>query len=420
MEIDRKELLKALKVTHHATKDGERESAFPFEKFVMLNGPGQCVMATNLELDITVPLEITLDATPEPVLPEEDMLDGLKAAQMKSLAGDYGIEVPKSAKKVDEIRETIMEACRVAAAKEVENFEEVICLPGKDLAKILTELGEETVELIQDAEGFVSIGDKFHNLRTFPSNESPSNYVTPGEDDSVTMFNVPMSPLEKVALAVKGSDGRGGIVFDAKEGYVVATDGHRLHRTPLSSNAESETEVNFYIPSDVIPCLKSIFGKDGTVELAYWDDRIYSKNADGASVTARCPTAIPFNWKAVMTEGDKEIIFTKKDFQKPLAQAQTLADASYNKMKVKFNGGIEMEMTHPNKGGYQNMHIPIKNKNYGDDIEVLMCLNSYFFMDALRMAEKDDDEVKIGFSDATHPVFFKHKEIDGMIMPMRF
>jgi len=125
MKIDRKKLLEGLKV---ATKITPGKSTFPILACVLIDGPGQQLVATDLETTGFIPLEIsdyTRTMPAEEV--EEDLLEGLKGPQLKNLAQDYGIVLPDGKKPtVAVLRETIMAACQ-SSAKEKTEWQEKFC-----------------------------------------------------------------------------------------------------------------------------------------------------------------------------------------------------------------------------------------------------------------------------------------------------
>jgi len=260
MKIDRKKLLEGLKV---ATKITPGKSTFPILACVLIDGPGQQLVATDLETTGFIPLEIsdyTRTMPAEEV--EEDLLEGLKGPQLKNLAQDYGIVLPDGKKPtVAVLRETIMAACQ-SSAKEKTEWQEKFCIRAKDLKNIIATLEEDEVEICMAESDdqafwsllespFVRIGDNFQNLSTFPADDFPVIEMADFKDE--VHVKIGREALVNVAVAVCGDNSGfnlSQVYFDLAEKAAVATDGHRLHWVALPD--ATDVGENFGVPNDAL------------------------------------------------------------------------------------------------------------------------------------------------------------------------
>ena len=152
MKINKESLLYALQIVLRVIP---RSPNLAILGNVMIDGPGQRIYGTDLEMTAIVPVEIlnyTRSENIEVEPPPDDYLDGLKKPQLESLADDFGIEIPEKGK-VKEIFDAIWAAMKAAVAAESGPREivESYCLHARDLQAIAT-LEEDVVEIRASGE----------------------------------------------------------------------------------------------------------------------------------------------------------------------------------------------------------------------------------------------------------------------------
>ena len=439
MKINRKKLLDAVKV---ASKLTGGKTNFPVLTSVMLDGAGQKLMATDLEMFVNIPLEISdYTRVTETVGVEgvtgEDGVDGLKGPQLRALAEDYGIPLPGKAT-VSAMRETIVDACRNAGTEE-SSWDENFCIPARDFGKILGTLEEEEVEitmsedvggtLFNNAAPRVRIGSNFSDLATFDPEEFPG--ISDAEVDPGNMARVTVNrkDLANVSVAAAKDSDRGfqlGIAHfdlsDREKPCVVSTDGHRMHWTTLNPDKveASEGVEGFSMPLAAVKMLKSVFADedDITVEHNNGSNRMSVRFGEGGVLSIRGVEGKFPDWKRVVPqESARKVTIVKSEMQKPLEQALTITGDKYSGFRLKFNGGVDVEFTNPEKGAYQKISIPIKAKNYPNDEETLIGINGRFVLDA--MAPIGTDDIDLMFDDHSKPMCMGHENYHALVMPMR-
>jgi len=436
MKIDRKELREAVKI---ASKLTNGHGSFPILQCVFLDGPGQRLIATDLEIAVFAPLEITdYTLTTEPEVIADDMLEGLKAQHLKEVASYFDVDLPGKKSTVPVMKEAILEKFREEAqAGSVR--EEQYCLNAADFGKILGTLDVDVVEIspASDADGNgnlfgantsprVKIGENFHDLATYATDEFPMPVQEDTDAADLVTLTVPRKGLSDVAIAGNRDEDYGfklnSLYFDLSDREnpsIVATDGHRLHWTSLHGVDAPESVQGFTVPLSVEKMLKAVFPKDDdVVSIEYCDKSVRIPFGEGGLLLVREPEGKFPDWKMVArTERDKSVTIAKEDMERPLRQALAIAGADYRAFQMKFNGGIDVEFTNPEKGAYQKISIPIKSKNYDDGEEFLIGINGKLVLDA--MGPIDSEDLVIEFADATKPIYMGQEDYHSIVMPMR-
>ena len=450
MKINRENLLKAVS---YASRLTAKKSSLPVLSHVLLDGEKQELQATDLEIGMSFPLNIEdyTRVVEAEKFPDEDRIEhqlgDLSGPQLKNLAEDYGIKVAAKAK-VEKLRETILQACQEAEAKlSVEailglkpesTWNEKFCLPCAGLKRILESLEEETVEITTAGDGntlfkaapHVRIGENFHDLYTCDVEEFPRM------DDAVAGYEFPVQVhvvrgnLDNVAVACTREEqgfNLSGIDFDLSDAgnpCIVATDGHRLHWVKLDDVVLPEENLPedfaFLMPAEAMKVIRAAFGKDEAVPIEYNREHkmIRVRFGTGGRFYIRPLEARFPDWKVVIpkAEDQKTVTLEKSALEKPLNQALTIADGRYAGMMVRFNGGVDLEFSNPEKGSYQKISIPIKSKNYSDE-EVTLSLNMKYIVEAMRPVTTDDLEIR--FQDAGKALCMAHENFNAIVMPMR-
>jgi DNA polymerase III subunit beta len=428
MKINRKSLLEAMKI---ASKVCEKKTNFPVLSCVLLDGERQELQATDLEIGLVYPLEITdytHETKPEEI-PEEfqigNNLADLTGPQLKALAEDYGIELPAKAK-VAEIRETILAACEKSEQEmgSLTVIKEKFCLPCDRFRKILETLEEDTVTItVAESTGMfnqniVCVGENFSSLHTMDTSEFPVvEILEDGFNTRVEVKRKDLSDVAKVSVQETQGFNLSMVHFDRDNQAMVATDGHRLHWVELEGFTG---ESNIEFPAAAMKVVNAAFKREDTVPLEYNPERkVIRIPLENGVIIARSLEAKFPDWKAVLPkpENQHSITVAKAQLEKPLAQTMVLTNERYSACAVRFNGGIDVESYNPDVGGYQKTSIPVIEKTYGDDIEMKAGFNPRYLLDAMRPITSENVEIK--FVDDSRPLCMDHEKFHALVMPMR-
>jgi len=391
MKINREELLKALSM---AVKVVEKKSNMPILSAVYIDGPGQKVCATDLEMSMDYPLEIT---------------DFSSVTTETKVVGHANW----------------LAYCDGVWQEEVETeYVDIFCLPAATCKSIVESLDKDTdtVEIVRSAQAenfmqtsMVRIGDHFRDLGMFPAEDFPAisfDSVQKEEDTGKTTISRE-SVLRLLPATSREEDGftLRLINFDHEHGEAVATDGHRLHLTKAEVAGKT-----WGLPAFAAKTMASCVGKDADLSFTVGERNAVAKIGDAMFCIRTTDTRFP-DYRAVVDTPKHTVTVKKSDAKPAMKQAAILTDKTYGGIKVSFNGQIDIEVINPDQGTYQkNEAIPCEGK-VDPAVEVGMRLK--YMADIIATAPKDDTEIEIGVTDETCPVHFQHEDFHGLVMPMR-
>lgn len=417
MRINKKDLLYALQV---ALRVIPRKSHLPILANILIDGPGQQIVATDLETMAIVPTEILDYARTKKVegeLPEDDYLTDLLKPQLRAIADDFGMVVPGKATAA-EIHDAIWAAMRAAADAETgdREFPESYCINAKSLQAIVKTLEDEEVEITLTGEmadlfnGLVSIGENFRNLATVDTEDFPGIPEVETDSEAVIEKN-DLSAVLPATLQGNGLPSLGGVYFDSDAGKACSTDGHRLHMMPAIAGK------SFILPANVASVMIATVEEDSILLRVSVDGEKVVMDTGKARIIARTIEGDFPDYKMVIPKSSEHHVTMKKsDVTKALAQALLMRSDKYCGAKMTFNGGIDIEVVNPEKGEYQKTNIPLVSGNVEPSIE--MAFNLSYLLDVMDVLEKDA-EVEVGLKDDVNPLVFTHGEFKAVVMPMR-
>lgn len=426
MKLKRVSLLTGLKVINQVTKQNGKMA---FEKHFLIDGENQRLTATDLESAVFVPIEITecSHVIPAPVIdiPEDVAAD---AGKFRMFAAEKGITIPDNLKKLDTIKKRFKEL-----TKETVKYE-VFCLPGKDLQTILEKMTDETIEInptdnkqamLFDTALAFSIGNNFSDIFGMARDEFPVITLRELNPEKTSSATVNAKQADYLLLAGckpadEGPWNLNGIYCDFKADAALATDGYRIHKGPLAGKVPANDEIaGLFIPSPTIKLAKAM-GKADEITAMCDGSILQIKGPDGSVVQTKIDEFRYPDWKSVYQVSEDHLTIEKGALEKSLSQAMTITSKVSKTIKFKFNGGIDLEFSNPDRGTYQNAQIPIKDKTYGEKaIEVGM--NGQYVIDALRLATKDTDivQIAVNMTEEGNPVVFTAGDLSALVMPCR-
>lgn len=389
MIINREHLKKALSL---AVKIAPGKTNFPILSAVYIDGPGQMVRATDLEISMEYPMEIT------------EFNNAVKTIERLEDA-DWG----SANDGVTEVETVVQKS-------------DVFCLPAAMAKKIVDSLDGETLEISRSTHTdgllgtpMVKIGKHFQDVYTYPGEDFP---IIANMEDSEESWKTTISRKGlKQVMPAATSDGGGfqlsNIHFDHDSGTAVATDGHRLHSVKADVNGKT-----WDLPMAAALLISSVKSDDDNVEFDVITDRMtaYTKVGNATVIMRLADIKFP-NWKAVIGTPEHSVVVKKSDITNILKQAMILTNKSYGGAKLSFNGQIDLSVINPETGSYlRKGAIPCVGE-VKDPVEIGMKLA--YIKDVIATAEKDDTDITIGVTDDGSPVYFSHGDFYGLVMPMR-
>lgn len=417
MKINKKDLLYALQV---ALRVVPRNGNIAILGNVLIDGPGQRVIGTNLETVAIVPVKISdynriENAVVEP--PPENYLDGLPVAQLLSLADDFGIKAPEKGKQ--EISDAIWTAMNAAVEAESgpREVSESYCLHAKSLQEIVKTLEEDDVEIKPSGEkvglftNLVSVGENFRNLGSMDVDEFPT--LPEIEIDSEATIGKTGLTITLPATMGEG-EGRAtlsGVYFDADAGKACATDGHRLHMVSATAGK------SFILPADAGRVMVATAEEDEIrLQVSNDGEHVVMDTGKAKIITRTVEGEFPDYKMVIPKSHEHRVTMRKSDVIKAMNQALLMRTDKYGGARLTFNGGIDIEVTNPEKGEYQKTNVPLVSGHVEPSIE--MKFNLAYVQDVMNTLGKDD-EIKVGLTDEKFPLTFSHGNFEAVVMPMR-
>jgi DNA polymerase III sliding clamp (beta) subunit (PCNA family) len=201
------------------------------------------------------------------------------------------------------------------------------------------------------------------------------------------------------------------VLFSQELGLAVTTDGRRLH------SVKADVGKTVKVPTKMAKVMAALAEKDK--ELTFSTDGNCVKIALPGDVLLQS-TGHEANYpdvSAYIKEHDSKMIIGREEVEQAFKQAMLLKEKSeFFAVKMKLNGGIDIEYNNPEMGAYQKVQIPAK-QGLGDN-EITMGMNAKYFLDAISTAGKTDD-ITISVVDGEQPMTFSHHDFFGLVMPSR-
>lgn len=446
MKIQKKELVNALTTAAKFCGKGAMATSAPITGTVLIDGKGQCVVASNLSAVAIVSTNIT-DYTqriegekPEVVHPDEAFLADLKSlkkGQLEMLCEDYGIEASGT---IAQLAEAIYAASEEGARQEEEKpapVAEVVerfCVDPKkllgivktlemkddDAVEITVEAFEQKSEILTDVSAnSISVGGHFKALPVRPAKHFPEipEYRTvlatdiPGKDlMAASELTLRLGPNDKGWKEM--------ILFDPERNNMVSTDGKRLYVV----NRELGNANKMLLSGCDLHAIGSI-AKDKSVRMNVsatideptgWVCMEYGKLK--VHIRADSGNNFPDYVALVGKEPTHSVVVENAKLSNVFQQAAAVADKDAPCAVFKFNDGIDIEK-YGASGNYERENVPfVKGKIEGDPIQI--GLNVAFLMQTLKHL---DEKVSIDLTDDDNPVFFHSEKsnLRALIMPVR-
>jgi DNA polymerase III beta subunit len=277
-----------------------------------------------------------------------------------------------------------------------------VCIPLDIVIREIKALDKEitTVELSFEDET-VSVNGRCR-IHTMPAEDFPTTPKVTGKDMTITEF---ASKVARVLPAAGNSDTRytlNSICIDRAVGYLVATDGSRLHRTAIDKVEKAE---QLLLPRRSAELIVKHSAGD---TFKHGAERAKLSMADGELIVRCVNGTYPGHASLFPKKSEVTASFQSKDFLAVLEGALPLAGDS-NEIVLSFNGKLVVEARSSEKGEYK-WEIPCKTKGG----ERKMAFNANYLRDALKAYGQE--EAVLAMTEQLAPCVING---DALVMPMR-
>ena len=249
------------------------------------------------------------------------------------------------------------------------------------------------------------------NLASMDVNDYPEILVPETDEGLAVIDKARLASLLPATLKEAGRAQLDGVYFDAKNSRACATDGHRLHMVP------AVTEKSFILPRIAAAVMMATEEEDELQVRVSADGEYVVLNAGKAVIISRTVEGEFPDVSVVIPKNTKHTVTMRKvDVTKAMKQALLMCSDKYAGASLSFNGGIDIEVTNPEKGEYQRSNIPLASGHV--DPVVDLKFNLHYIQDIMNHVG-NDDEIVVGLTDEKSPLTFAHGEFEAVVMPMR-
>jgi len=436
MKIVKKDLAEALRMV----KGFCNPKSYPIVGKVLIDGPGQCIIATDMQTHAKVSLAIkdfkqkVVGEKPPVTFPDEEFtkdLKALKKPQLIEMCDDYGID-PGTKPKVGAMIEAIFTASEASAKAEAKlpapetEVDEIFCVDPDHLLKIVGSEDTKTedtihlhVEEFEQAgdlltEGMtataLAVGENFQRIQLADANEFPGSKDFVGQPSATINGNLLGSVAGIAPLSEKEAPPWKKIVlFDEKNKQMVCCDGARLHML----KHKFASPCNLLLPAKALITLSKLAkDKDIVMKVDKSGDRVGFEYGDMTVVTQNDKDGEFPDYMAMVTgmTANHKVDIDNEVMTSLIQQVSLIADGSAS---FTFDGGLNAEATNEAKGEFRRFDVPFLKGKVKP--EITMGLNPAFLSDALKNLGK---KVTISLTDG--PIFLgSGKSFQAVVNPVQ-
>ncbi|MDT8340593.1 MAG: DNA polymerase III subunit beta [Longimicrobiales bacterium] len=307
--------------------------------------------------------------------------------------------------------------------------------PGKKLQEITRELADHPVQVSTRADQIeLACGQARFKLNGLPAEEFPTLPVV----DFGGGMQVAGSDLQRLihhaAFAVSTEESRpilNGVLWEVREGIMrmVATNGHRLARMAIPSDAASETSISFIVPPGALQQVQRLFRDAEAIQVA-WDagsEGGVRRNhlgfrSDGVEVYTRLIEGTYPNYEQVIPkDNDKVAVVEKRPLEAAVRRMAVVASDQTHRIRMTLEADrMHLNVLTPDLGeGHDELALTYS----GEPLEI--GFNATYLLEVLRYMPSD--EVRMTFKAPERAATIEPSVAEGeealdylcLVMPLR-
>jgi DNA polymerase-3 subunit beta len=298
-----------------------------------------------------------------------------------------------------------------------------LTVAGRKLLDIVKSLPADTqLQLSNESDRLIiKAGRSRFSLSTLPANEFPNIQTDLQSSELLLAQGALKKVIQATSFAMAVQDVRyylNGILLELKDQQLraVATDGHRLALSSVSSNV-TLPNVQVIVPRKGILELDRLLEEsDEPVSLALSSNHLRAKLGDYTFTTKLIDGKFPDYERVIPRGGDKEIIADKEPLKQVLTRVAILSNEKYRGVRVGFeSGNLQVLANNPEQ---EEAEENIAVDYVGDSLEI--GFNVSYLIDVLSTVS--GPQVMIKASDSNSSVLLRDFDDDSslyVVMPMR-
>lgn len=266
-----------------------------------------------------------------------------------------------------------------------------------DIKEVELMFTDNTVKVNGRCEIFILPGEDFPSL----PNVGSRKIDIPGFTDKIA----------RLLPAAGEGDSRyilNAILIDLEHGYIVATDGHRMHFDRISAQKDAGQFIISRESASMIVKHKAA----NTMQMS--KKHITFTIAGGTMMSRRIEGTYPKYENVIPQDNTIKVMFQGPDFLKVLEGALPVVADRGNTIRMSVNGKIDIETDNPGIGNYK-WHVPCSSAGTAKNFTV--GFNAKYLIDAIKaFTSKEDSKVTMTFKDPMSPCLINDRAV---VMPMR-
>lgn len=300
-----------------------------------------------------------------------------------------------------------------------------ITVPAKKLQELARELPEAPAKITTTGERFELVcGKATFRLNGMPQDEFP-NFPEVDFDSSWPIPSELLSEMiERTSFAVSTEESRpilNGVLWQLadREMRMVATNGHRLAKLTIPSDADGAPHTDLIVPPKALAQVQRLFVEDGPIDVARSDNHLGFQQ-DGTRVYTRLIEGPYPNYEQVIPkDNDRVALADKETLTRALRRMAVVASEQTHRVRMAFTGNtLRLSVETPDLG---DAHEEIEVSFDGEPLEI--GFNANYLLEVLRYMPTD--EVKLTFKAPERAATIEPAESESeeeylcLIMPLR-
>ncbi len=290
-----------------------------------------------------------------------------------------------------------------------------------DICKALPEGAEISIEVKED-KVLVKSGKSRFTLGVLPAQDYPVIEASPGNTFFSIKENELKNLIDKTAFAMAQQDVRyylNGMLLEINEKIIrtVATDGHRLALSELTSNLSEEINNQVILPRKAVLELSRLLSdKDSEVKIELSNSYIKVLLSHSIFTSKLIDGRFPEYQRVMPTSTENEIMADKDKLKQSLTRASILSNEKYRGIRFSVLENTLLLQAHNPEQEEAEEELEILYD--GDNIKI--GFNVGYLLDAISVINEDTIIIELKDSNSSALIYGKNNNSSKyVVMPMR-
>ncbi len=299
-----------------------------------------------------------------------------------------------------------------------------ITVPAKKLQELARELPEAPAKVTTTGERFELVcGKATFRLNGMPRDEFPTFPEVDFGSSWTVSGEVISEMIERTSFAVSTEESRpilNGVLWQLadREMRMVATNGHRLAKLTIPSEAADAPHADLIVPPKALAQVQRLFEGGEEIEVARSENHLGFRR-DGTRVYTRLIEGPYPNYEQVIPKDNDRVAHADKEtLTRALRRMAVVASEQTHRVRLSFTGSaLRLSVETPDLG---DAHEEIEVAYEGESLDI--GFNANYLLEVLRFMPTD--EVKLSFKAPERAATIEPTDVEAgeylcLIMPLR-